>query len=196
MLWSTGPGASSPSSPLARVSLTDDAAVKEPGDIGAAFHLRQSREGSCQEGWASRHTPNQPPSAHKPAHWPLPGFCLFQRTPGPTHKIHAVLSQPVETLEEEEEGEERNKAGAEVIPKDREGQTSLSDRVPGTFQKVLGVGQGRMYNSDLLAQLPGPHLWGHNHLTSISAALSCPKNTLPITLPKRKTRTKAWMYRT
>lgn len=46
----------------------------------------------------------------------------------------------MKTLEEEEESEEGNKAGAEVIPKDSEGQTRLSDGIPGTFQKVLGVG--------------------------------------------------------
>lgn len=48
----------------------------------------------------------------------------------------------METLEEEEEGEERHEAGAEVVPEDGEGQTSLGDRIPGSFQKVLGVGQG------------------------------------------------------
>lgn len=103
----------------------------------------------------------------------------------------------MKTLEEEKESKESNKAGAEVVPKDGEGQTSLSDSIPGTFQKVLEVEQGRIWNSDILfAQLPAPHLRSHEHLTSISAALSCPKNTLPITLPKRKTRTKAWIYRT
>lgn len=50
----------------------------------------------------------------------------------------------METLEEEEEREERHKAGAEVVPKDGEGQTRLRDRIPGTFQKVLGGGQGMM----------------------------------------------------
>ena len=134
------------------------------------------------------------PSLHKPAL--QPSVCS-REPPNPTHKIHTVLSQPVKTLEEEKESEERNKAGAEVIPKNSEGQTSLSDSIPGAFQKMLGVGQVMMWNSDiLLAQLPAPHLGSHEHLTSISAALSCPKNTLPITLPKRKTRTKAWMYRT
>lgn len=72
---------------------------------------------------------------HKPAPQPLQKI-----SPDPTHKVHTVLSQPVKTLEEEEESEEGNKAGAEVIPKDSEGQTRLSDGIPGTFQKVLGVG--------------------------------------------------------
>jgi hypothetical protein len=67
----------------------------------------------------------------------------------------------VKTLEEEKKSEERNKAGAEVIPKNSEGQTSLSDCVPGTLQKVLGVGQGLMKNPDILfAQCPAPHLRG------------------------------------
>ena len=190
-----------PSPPLPWGSLTDNSAVKEPGDIGAAFHLRQSREGACQEVWGSPHTPN---AALTPR--VCPPATLLQRTPcpDPTHEVHTVLSQPVKTLEEEKESKESNKAGAEVIPKDGEGQTSLSDSIPGTFQKVLEVEQGRTWveqgrtwNSDILfAQLPAPHLWSYKHLTSISAALSCPKNTLPITLPKRKTRTKAWIYRT
>lgn len=125
-------GASSPSSPLARVSLTDDAAVKEPGDIGAAFHLRQSRRGVLSG--KLELTPYPRPGPHSTS---LPtgrsGFCLLQGTPDPTHKVHAVFSQPVKTLEEEEEGEECNKARAEVVPKDSEGQTSLSDSIPGTF---------------------------------------------------------------
>lgn len=68
----------------------DDAAVEEPGDVGAAFH-----------------------------------------------KVHTVFSQPMETFEEEEQRKERHKARAEVIPKNGEGQTSLSNSVPGPFQKVL-----------------------------------------------------------
>lgn len=60
------------------------------------------------------------------------------------HKVHAVFSQPVKTLEEEKEREECDKAGAEVIPKDGEGQTSLSDSIPRTLQKVLEVGRGMM----------------------------------------------------
>lgn len=138
-------------------------------------------------------TPPRQPSLHKSALQPL----CSREPPDPTHKVHTVLSQPVKTLEEEKESKESNKAGAEVVPKDGESQTSLSDGIPGTFQKVLEVEQGRTWNSDVLfAQLPAPHLRSHKHLTSISAALSCPKNTLPITLPKRKTRTKAWIYRT
>lgn len=37
-----------------------------------------------------------------------------------THKVHPVFSQPVEALKEEQEGEEGDKAGWEVIPKDSE----------------------------------------------------------------------------
>lgn len=136
-----------PSSPLPWTSLTDNAAVKEPGDIGAAFHLRQSRKGAHQEGWGSPHIPNPAftAQAYPPSHSLAP-IC-FREPPDPTHKVHTVLSQPVKTLEEEKESEECNKAGAEVVPKDGEGQTSLSDSIPGTFQKVLGGGQGMMRNS-------------------------------------------------
>lgn len=83
----------------------DNAAVKEPGDVGAAFH-----------------------------------------------KVHTILSQPVETFEEEKKSEECNKAGAEVIPKNGEGQTSLCDSIPGTFQKVLHL---------CCPQLPKEHLAHH-----------------------------------
>lgn len=125
-------GASSPALPLTGVSLTDNAAVKEPGDVGAAFHLRQSRRGVLSG--KLELTPYPRPSPHSTS---LPtghsGFRLLQRTPDPTHKVHTVFSQPVKTLEEEKESEECNKAGAEVVPKDGEGQTSLSDRIPGTF---------------------------------------------------------------
>lgn len=102
----------------------------------------------------------------------------------------------METFEEEEEGKERHKARAEVIPKDGEGQASLGDSVPGPFQKVLWVEQEMLWNPVIECPSLDPVLRGHQRITSISAALSCPKNTLPITLPKRKTRTKAWMYRT
>lgn len=48
----------------------------------------------------------------------------------------------METFEEEEQRKECHKARAEVIPKNGEGQTSLSDSVPGPFQKVLWGEQG------------------------------------------------------
>lgn len=102
----------------------------------------------------------------------------------------------METFEEEKECKECHKARAEVIPKNGEGQASLSDSIPGPFQEVLWGEQGMIWNPVIVCQALDPVLWGHQLITSISAALSCPKNTLPITLPKRKTRTKAWMYRT
>lgn len=95
-------------------------------------------------------TPHPQPVLHcpKPTHQANPWLpSAPENTLNPTHKVHTVLSQPVKTLEEEKEGEECNKAGAEVVPKDGEGQTSLSDSIPGTFQKVLGGGQGMMRTS-------------------------------------------------
>lgn len=47
-----------------------------------------------------------------------------------THKVHTVLSQPVEALEEEEESEEGHKTGAEVIPEDCEGKAGLGHCIP------------------------------------------------------------------
>lgn len=126
---------------------------------------------------------------HTPVHWHAP-------QPLPTHKVHTVFSQPMETFEEEKERKECHEARAEVIPKNSEGQASLSDSVPGPFQKVLWGEQGMIWNPVIVWLALDPVLWGHQHITSISAALSCPKNTLPITLPRRKTSTKAWMYRT
>lgn len=102
----------------------------------------------------------------------------------------------METLEEEEESKERHETRTEVIPKNSEGQTGFGNSVPGPLQKVLWVEMGRYGTQSFFAWLWTLSFGGHQHITSISAALSCPKNTLPITLPKRKTRTKAWMYRT
>lgn len=93
-------------------------------------------------------TPHPQPSPRStclPTSHSLASVC--SREPSdPTHKVHTVLSQPVKTLEEKKESKERNKAGAEVVPKDGEGQTSLSDSIPGTFQKVLGFGHGMTWN--------------------------------------------------
>lgn len=68
------------------------------------------------------------------------------------HKVHTVLSQPMETLEEEEESKERHKTRTEVIPKNSEGQTGFGDSVPGPLQKVLHLG---------CPQLPKEHLAHH-----------------------------------
>lgn len=91
--------------------------MEEPGDVGAAFHLRQSREGTIKMVGVAPY----PIQGH--AHPPLP-----------TYKVHTVFSQPMETLEEEKERKECHEARAEVIPKNGEGQTSLSDSIPGPFQ--------------------------------------------------------------
>lgn len=56
-----------------------------------------------------------------------------------THKVHPVLSQPVEALKEEQEGEEGDKARGEVIPKNSECQARLCHCVPGALDEVLMV---------------------------------------------------------
>lgn len=48
----------------------------------------------------------------------------------PLHKVHPILSEPVEALEEEKEGEKGHKTGTEVISEDSEGQTSFRDCIP------------------------------------------------------------------
>ena len=58
-----------------------------------------------------------------------------------THKVHPVLSQPVEALKEEQEGEEGNKARGEVIPENSECQARLCHCVPGALNEVLMVEQ-------------------------------------------------------
>lgn len=82
---------------------------------------------------------------HQHAHQPLP-----------THKVHTVFSQPMETLEEEKESKERHEARTEVIPKNSEGQTSLSDSVPGPLQKVLWVEQGMIWNPAIVCPALDP----------------------------------------
>lgn len=54
-----------------------------------------------------------------------------------THKVHPVLSQPVEALKEKQEGEEGYKAGGEVIPEHSECQARLGHRVPGALNEML-----------------------------------------------------------
>lgn len=56
-----------------------------------------------------------------------------------THKVHPVFSQPVEALKEEQEGEEGNEAGGEVIPEHSECQARLGHRVPGALDEMLKV---------------------------------------------------------
>lgn len=52
----------------------------------------------------------------------------------------------------------------------------------------------RLQHQQQIRLSPAPNLnCSLPSLTSISAARSCPKNTLPINLPRRKTNTKAWM---
>lgn len=56
-----------------------------------------------------------------------------------THKVHPVLSQPVEALKEEQEGEEGDKARGEVVPEHSERQARLGHRVPGALDEMLKV---------------------------------------------------------
>ena len=50
----------------------------------------------------------------------------------PLHEVHAVLGQPVEALEAEQEREHGDEARAEVVAEDGEGETRLRDHVPVT----------------------------------------------------------------
>lgn len=54
-----------------------------------------------------------------------------------TYKVHAVLGQPVEALEEEQQREERHEAWREVVPEHREGQAGLRHGVPRSLDQVL-----------------------------------------------------------
>lgn len=56
-----------------------------------------------------------------------------------TYKVHSVLSQPVEALQKQQEGEESNKAGREVISEHSECQARLSHCIPGALNEVLTV---------------------------------------------------------
>lgn len=56
-----------------------------------------------------------------------------------THKVHSILSQPVEALKEEQKCEESDEAGGEIIPEHSERQTRLSHCVPGALDEVLKV---------------------------------------------------------
>lgn len=58
-----------------------------------------------------------------------------------TYKVHAVLGQPVEALEEEQQREERHKARREVVPEHGEGQAGLCHGVPRTLDQVLPGGK-------------------------------------------------------
>lgn len=56
-----------------------------------------------------------------------------------THKVHPVLSQPVEALKKKQKGEESNKAGREVISEHSECQARLRHRIPGALNEMLAV---------------------------------------------------------
>lgn len=58
-----------------------------------------------------------------------------------THKVHPVLGQPVEALEEEQEGEEGDKARGEVVPEHGECQARLGHRVPRALNEMLEGGE-------------------------------------------------------
>ena len=51
----------------------------------------------------------------------------------PFHIVNSVLSQPVETLQKEKQGELCNEVGTEVISEDSKSQASLCDSIPGPF---------------------------------------------------------------
>lgn len=57
-----------------------------------------------------------------------------------THKVHSILRQPVEALQEEQQGEECDKAGGEIVPEHGEGQARFRHRVPGALDEVLPEG--------------------------------------------------------
>lgn len=57
-----------------------------------------------------------------------------------THVIHSIFSEPVEALKKEQQREEGHEFRAEVIPEDREGQTSFGDGVPRSLDEVLRSG--------------------------------------------------------
>lgn len=94
--------------------LTDDTEVEKPGDVWAPFHLQKRRR--------------------KGSGFPKKGFFTPIFSPAGTHKVHPVFSQPVEALEEEEEGEKGNEARAEVVPEDGKGQAGLRHGVPRPLQ--------------------------------------------------------------
>lgn len=62
-----------------------------------------------------------------------------------THKVHPVFCQPVKALEEEQEGEEGNKAGGEVVPEHSECQARLGHCVPGALDEMLMVERKEAY---------------------------------------------------
>lgn len=62
-----------------------------------------------------------------------------------THKVHPVFCQPVEALEEEQEGEEGDEAGGEVVPEHSERQARLGHRVPGALDEMLMVERKEAY---------------------------------------------------
>ena len=51
--------------------------------------------------------------------------------------IDAIFSQPVETLEKQQDSEEGHKTRTEIISEDREGQTGFCYCIPWSFYKML-----------------------------------------------------------
>lgn len=64
-----------------------------------------------------------------------------------THKVHPVLSQPVEALKEEQEGEEGDEARGEIIPEHSESQARLGHSVPRAFDEMLRVARKEHANA-------------------------------------------------
>lgn len=73
----------------------------------------------------------------------------------PLHVVDAVLGEPVETLEEEEEREEGDELGAQVVSEDGEGQAGLCDGVPAAFDEMLH------FRGSQLAEEHFPHEFPH-----------------------------------
>lgn len=64
-------------------------------------------------------------------------------------------SQPVETFEEQEDGEQGHEFGRKVVAKDSESQTSLCHRVPGPFYQMFHFNGSQLTEEHLSGQLPG-----------------------------------------
>lgn len=123
------------------------------------------------------------------------GRLLQRDPPPPTHEVDAVLSQPVEALEKEQEGEEGDEARGEVVSEHSECQARLSHSIPGALDQMLGGGGGKNRSTSESSVNEADEARGRGR-TSISAALSRPKKTFLMNFPRRNTSTKAWMYNT
>jgi len=69
------------------------------------------------------------------------------------HVVNSFFCQPVKGFEEEKQGEQSHKLGREVILEDGEGKTSLSDRIPTPFHKMLKLCCSQLAKEQLPHQL-------------------------------------------